>query len=139
LERALQVHLQFHPLLDGVLHPRLEHGEAVLALPLGVVHRDVGVAQQLFGRGALPVAMPMLAFTNTGVSPPSSLNGAVKRVEQALGDQLRAAAERDALGDDDELVAAEAAERVGARARRRRAAPRPRTAARRRCRARASR
>ena len=50
---------------------------AVLAVPLGPVHRDVGVAQQLLGGGlARPRAIPMLAVTVTRVSwSAPSLNG----------------------------------------------------------------
>ena len=52
------------PRLDLVLHPGLEDEVAALAAPLRPVHRDVGVAQQLFGaRRRSPVAMPMLALT----------------------------------------------------------------------------
>ena len=54
LESFAQVHLEFHAVLDDVLHAGLEHGVAVLAVPLGPVHRDVGVAQQLLGGGSLP-------------------------------------------------------------------------------------
>ena len=53
LERVAQVHLKLHLALDVVLHPRLEHDVAVLALPLGAVHGDVGVAQEFFGGRAV--------------------------------------------------------------------------------------
>ena len=56
----------------------------------------------------------MLAVTaETGFVCPPQLEGLLERFQQALGDQLRAGGERDVLGDHDELVAAEAPERVG--------------------------
>src|SRR5271155_6042641 len=45
-----EVHLEFRTALKCVLHPGLEQGEAVLAVPLGLVHRDVRVAEELLGR-----------------------------------------------------------------------------------------
>ena len=49
LERAIDVLLEAQPLAQLLLHARLEHDEARLAGCLRVVHRDVGVAQQLLG------------------------------------------------------------------------------------------
>ena len=62
-ERPAQVHLQLHAALDEVLHVRLEDDVPVLAVPLGPVHRDVGVAQQSSALARSPIAMPMLAVT----------------------------------------------------------------------------
>ena len=53
LERFAEVHFEFHVALDRVLHPGLEDHIAVLAVPLGPVHGDVGVAQELIGRCAI--------------------------------------------------------------------------------------
>ena len=49
LERQVDVLLEAQPLAQLLLHARLEHHEARLAGRLRVVHRDVGVAQQLLG------------------------------------------------------------------------------------------
>ena len=69
-ERVAQVHLELHAVLHRVLHAALEHRVAVPAVPLGPVHRDVGVAQQFLGEcRARPAAMPTLAVTVTRVSP----------------------------------------------------------------------
>ncbi len=38
---------------DLVLHPALEHLVAILDIPLGAVHGDVHVAQQILGAGTL--------------------------------------------------------------------------------------
>jgi hypothetical protein len=44
LQGFAEIHLELHAVLDHSLHPRLEHDVAILAVPLGAVHRDVGVA-----------------------------------------------------------------------------------------------
>ncbi len=77
LQRALQVGLQLQALQGRVVHRGLEDLVATLALLLGHVHRDVGVAQQLLGvarrRSPSATAMPTLARTKTSL--PSSANG----------------------------------------------------------------
>ena len=61
-----------------------------------------------------PIAMPMLAVTvDARLLVRPELERLLERLEQALGDQLRARLQRELLGDHDELVAAEAPERVG--------------------------
>ena len=58
--------------------------------------------------------MPMLAVTVTRVSSSApELERVLERLEQALGDQLRPGLQREVLGDHDELVPAEAPQRVG--------------------------
>ena len=59
-----------------------------------------------------PKAMPMLARDADPGAVGADREGVGEGVEQAFGDQLRAGRERELLGDDDELVAAEPAERV---------------------------
>ena len=56
LERMPQVCLQLHPLDDGVAHVRLEHLKAAFPARLRRVHRDVRVAQQVFGAGVRGLA-----------------------------------------------------------------------------------
>ena len=114
LEGFAQVHLEFHAVLDGVLHAGLEHDVAVLAVPLGPVHRDVGVAQELLGRGSLPDRDPdARRHGHASLLVRSELERLLERVEQALGDQLGPGCQRELLGDHDELVPAEAPQRIG--------------------------
>ena len=47
LERAAQVELELEPVFDRGLHLALERDVAVAARGLGLVQRDVGVAQQV--------------------------------------------------------------------------------------------
>ena len=113
LERFAQVHVQFHAVGNRVLHPGLEHGVAVLAVPLGAVHRDVRVAQQLLGRGWLSRRDPdARRHAHTSLLVRTELEGMLERFEQALGDQLGTGRQRELLGDHDELVAAEAPQRI---------------------------
>ena len=51
---------------------------------------------------------------HAGLLVGSELERLLERIEQALGDQLGARRQRELLGDHDELVAAEAPQRVGA-------------------------
>jgi hypothetical protein len=94
LERFAQVHLKFHAVLEGVLHAGLKHDVAILTVPLGAVHRDVGVAQELLGRGV--VARGDSDARRHGqlrllVRP--ELERMLERIEQALGHQLGASRE----------------------------------------------
>ena len=114
LERFAQVHLEFHAVLEGVLHAGLKHHVAILTVPLGAVHRNVGIAQELLGRG-------VLAHGNSDARRHGQLSLLVRpelerlleRIEQALGDQLGTRGQRELLGDHDELVATEASQRIG--------------------------
>ena len=56
---------------DRGVHARVEDGEAGLAVRLGHVHRDVGVAHELLriAPASRALAMPMLALTVIGGSP----------------------------------------------------------------------
>ena len=113
-ERLAQVHLELHAVLHGVLHPALEHDEAVLAVPLGAVHRDVRVAQELLRGVAVSRRDPDARGHGDAVLLVlPELEGVLERVEQALGDQFGAGVQRELLGDHHELVPAEAPERVG--------------------------
>ena len=96
LEALAQVHLELQLALDRVLHARLEHDVAVLALPLGLVHRDVGVAQQLLGGARGRPSRCRCSRSRSGARSPSSadLERLLERFEQALGDQLGPGGER---------------------------------------------
>ena len=88
---------------------------AVLAVPLGPVHRDVGVAQQLLGGDPLARRDPDARrhASRESACAAAERERLLERFEQALGDQLGAAGQRELLGDHDELIAAEPPERVG--------------------------
>ena len=96
------------------MHLGVEHLVARLAQRLGPVHGDVGVAQQLFGRGADPGGD---AEAGLGVNQVFPVGAERKRLaegfEDALGDQLRPGRQRDPVGDDYELIAPQAPQRVG--------------------------
>ncbi len=83
-------------------------------MALRAVHRDVGVAQQLVGVRA---ASDGDADARRHVQPRRDVSRQrerlAQRFQQPLGDQLRAGRDRQLLGQDDELVAAETPERVG--------------------------
>ena len=100
-------------LADGGVHARVEDGEAGLAVRLGHVHRDVGVAHDVGGalgrrRGAL--AMPMLALTVTWWSP--IRYGRPKLAGQPLGHGQRPLQVGGVLGEDRELIATKACDEV---------------------------
>ena len=57
--------------------------------------------------------MPMLADTVTDGLASSRWNGSASTLEQTFGHQFRAGGQREALGHDDELVAAEPGHGVG--------------------------
>ena len=50
-DRALQVRAELEPGEDTLVHLRLEHAVAALAVTLGAVHRRVGIADELLSSG----------------------------------------------------------------------------------------
>ena len=107
-----QVALQVEPAHDLLVHLGVEDRVAALAVGLGAVHRDVGVAHHLLGRGlrAVASAIPIDAPMNS--SRPSSRNGACRlcRTRSAMIVASRALA--DVVEQQRELVAAEAGDGV---------------------------
>ncbi len=102
-------------MLDRVLHARLEHDVAILAVPLGPVHRDVRVAQEFLGHGVISRGDPdARGHAHAGLFVRAELEWLLERVEHALGDELGPCRQREALGDHDELVPAQAPQRIGA-------------------------
>ena len=69
LDRVLELDAELVALADGRVHARIEDREARLAVGLGHVHRDVGVADDVLGRSfaSRALAMPMLARDRDGV------------------------------------------------------------------------
>ena len=112
LEGPLEVALEREPGERGRVHARLEDLDAVLAVALGHVHRDVGVAQQLVGR---LVARRQHRDPDAGVD--EELLAALRerrleRGQQPLGDHGRRRRRGRVLDQDRELVAAHPGERV---------------------------
>ena len=110
-DRAGQVLLEGGAPASGLGHAVGVDDHAVLALGLGQVHGEVGVAQQRVRgpvAGSVEEATPTLARTVTG--PPSSGDGQGEAGEHALGD---AAGDVGAAVDDErELVTADAGHHV---------------------------
>ena len=111
----LQVHLELVSAAQLGLHFGLEDDVAVLARLLGGVEGDVGVAQQVLGTLAQPDG-----DADAGRDADRRLLGVVvemerfgQDVQEALGHQFGPGGQGDALGHHDELVAAQAGDRVG--------------------------
>ena len=105
---AAEVHVELHAFGDRVAHLRREHDETVLAVGLGAVQRDVGVAQELAGRG--PIAdgdADAGGDGDRGVVIALDLERLAQDVEDAFGDQLRPGVEAGTFDQHDELVAAQ--------------------------------
>ena len=111
-ERSSQVDLELHVALGEVLHAVLEDDAAVLAFPLGSVGGDLGVAQEMLGRGLLADGDP-----DAGGDQKLVAGLELERLGQgflkAIGDQQCARSQGVLLDDHHELVSAEAAESVG--------------------------
>ena len=113
LDRLAEIHVELHAALDVVLHLALEHRVAVLSVPLGAVHRDVRVAQQILRRRPLSDRDPDAGRDrHARLLLGAELEGVRQRLQDALCDQLRADRRGQLLGDHNELVAAEAPEGV---------------------------
>ena len=114
LECASQVHLELHTALHNVLHSRLKDDVPVLAVPLGAVHRDVGVAQKVLHRCALPGGDPdARGHGDSRVVAAREDEWGLQRLAQALGDQLGVRCLAELFGEHDELVAADASQGGG--------------------------
>ena len=123
----LELGPQLEPLDDPLVHRRLEDAVAALAVALGHVHGDVGVAQQLLGiRGA--VSRSREADADAGAREDLlavDLDRRLERAEDPLGRIGRLLRAGDTVEQDRELVAAEARDGVGRADRDLRAARRP--------------
>ena len=114
LERFAQVHLELHTVLHHALHPRLEHDVAILTVPLGTIHRDIRIAQELLRRGSVSRRDPdARRHAHASLLARSELERWLERREQPLGDQLGTDLQRELLGDHDELVPTQTTERIG--------------------------
>ena len=102
--RALQIGLELDALEYLGAHRRLEEGVPALAVGLGAVHRDVGVAQQLL---AAPAAHDDPDRGGDEDLAALDLERRVQRLDDALGDGDGLALGADVLEEHGELVAAE--------------------------------
>ena len=127
LDGAAQLVGELEPLVDGRLHRGLEDLQAVLAVRLGRVHGDVGVAQQLLAERVRSVGHGDADADRDGeVRSRSSQKSSSKRREDALRDiGTRRRGSFDPLEEDGELVAAQPRGGVAGAQDTRRAAPRP--------------
>ena len=114
LQRLAQL-LDEREAADGLLvHARREDRVAAPALTLGLVEGDVGsldAAPRCLRRLPSKTTTPMLACCSR--LSPSIAKGSAKHVEQPRGDFLRLVRRGEALGEVEELVAAESTQRVG--------------------------
>ena len=112
--RVLQVRTKFQPLDDALVHRRLEHAVASLAVALCHIHRDVGIAQEIRRSGRLVLADE----TDPDTRPREDVLAfdlhrqveCTKNPCGRVGGVLRAV---DAVEQHGELVAAEARDGVG--------------------------
>ena len=108
-ERALQVGAQLEAGEHALVHPRLEQAVAALAVALGVVHRRVGVADELLGLDDGPRLGERDAHAGAQdelLVPDAQRHG--HRLEHAVGGLDGLVGVADALEQHRELVAAEA-------------------------------
>ena len=112
LDRLLELHRELVPVADGLVHARVEDLEPRLAARLRHVHRHVGVADHV-GRPLDRVAGPGDADAR---GDRDRLAGDVVRraelADEPLGHRPRPAQVRQVLGQDRELVAAQAGDDV---------------------------
>ena len=106
-DRLAQVGLQREPVVRGDVHLVAELGVAVAAGALGLVERDVGVAQQVAGRLAVAGGDADARGDGHRAAGRAEVERLAQHGEDARGHQLGLA-----LDEHDELVAAEAADRV---------------------------
>ena len=113
LERPLQVRLEGEPLVGRRLHGVLEEDGLVAARPLGPVESDVGVAQEILGRRAIADRDPdARRHGDRHVVDPGNVEGRPEDLVHPFGDHLGTPGEREAVGENDELVAAESPDGV---------------------------
>ena len=95
------------------MHGLLEDDRLVAARPLGPVEGDVGVAQQVLGRLAVSDGDPDAGRhgDREGLESLDEERRA-EHLADPLGDRLGPVGQRDPLGEDHELVAAQSADRV---------------------------
>src|ERR671924_190744 len=106
---------EFEPLEDALVHGGLEDPVAALAVPLGHVHGDVGIPEELLGvvrrdlavGEADPEARPREDLLRV------DLELRLERLEDPVGDVRRLLEVSDPVEEDRELVAAEARDGIG--------------------------
>ena len=111
-QRAADVGLEAQALAQRLLHVRLEHDVAILAGGFGVVHRDVGVAQQILGCALGRRERHAHADADLDVGLPDHERHA-ERFDQLGGGPLDIRQPVDAFEQDGELVARQPRHGIG--------------------------
>jgi hypothetical protein len=116
LQGVLEVGFEGEPLHGVVAHGRLEQPPAVGALTFGVVHRDVGVAQQVLGELVAGLRLRR-ADRDADAGPHRQLpaldqDRLGQAVQHALGDGDGLRRHREPVEQDHELVPAEPGDQV---------------------------
>ena len=112
LDSSLELRAELVALADDGVHARIEDGEAGLAVGLGQIHRDVGVADDI---GRVLAGVAGAGDADAGGDRDVVVADQVRRAElagQPLGHGARAAQVGGVLGQDGELVAAQAGDQV---------------------------
>ena len=108
LERRLEVRLEGEPFLGRRLHGVFEEDGLVASRGLGPVERDVGVTEEVLGRGAVADGDPDAGRDgDRHVVDPRDVEGRPEDLVHALGDHLGTTGERDPFRQNDELVSPE--------------------------------
>ena len=128
LDRVVQGGVEVQP-ADGAPAHAVDVEQGHLATPprvLGAVHRDVGIMEEVVARHALVAQRHADAHRGDHFVTATEDDGLTQHLENALGDLSGVIGRVHALQDRNELVAAEARQRVpGPTARRRRSATTP--------------
>ena len=111
-ERLGQLDLQRQPLGGDVEQRLVEHRDLPLALRLGVVHRDVGVAQQRLD-GAARACQGDPDARRNGEADAGDVDRELQQLEHAVTDLGRLLVRRHVLEQHGELVAAQPSDGVG--------------------------
>ena len=111
LDRLAQLALHVEPAHHLVVHGGVEHGVAALAVGLGAVHGDVGVAHHLLRLGLGGRERDPDRGADEQLAPVEQ-ERRLQAVQDALGDDRRLARVADVVEQERELVAAESRDRV---------------------------
>src|ERR1035437_6402795 len=107
-----KVKFQFDASPDLTLHLGVEEDELVLASGLGLVERDVGVAQQLAAARAIAHGDADAGTDREGRRRSVEVEGLAHDVEESLGDDVGSEHVFAAVDQNDELVATHSTDRV---------------------------
>ncbi len=112
-QRGFDIRSEFQPSGEGFLHRRFEHHGPVTPRRLAPVERNVRVTKELLGGCALSHGHAD-ARRDTHLDPVEAFDGEwlLENLTDSVGERVGSLGERQALGEDDELVTAETTYRV---------------------------